>query len=85
MSMLADPLGEITPSRYDTLRLREAALDAELPHLASLIAEVHFWRCVLDQGTPASQCPIFRMYRDALEGLEAVQAELVSLGAFLVV
>jgi hypothetical protein len=32
---------------------------------------------------PASQCPIFRMYRDALEELEAVQAELVSLGAFL--
>jgi hypothetical protein len=89
MSTLADRpdlialLGGITPSRYAALRLREAILDAELPRLASLVAEVHFWRCVLDQGMPASQCPIFRMYRDALAELEAVQAELVSSGAFL--
>jgi hypothetical protein len=48
MSMLADRPDLITPSRYDTLRLREAILDAELPRLASLVAEVHFWRCVLD-------------------------------------
>ena len=89
MSMLDDRpdlaalLGGITPSRYAALRLREAILDAELPRLASLVAEVAFWRCVLDADTPASQCPIFQMYREALKEMDSVRAELVSIGAFL--
>lgn len=77
-------LMNIATSDYDTLRFRLDILDAELPRLASLVAEVAFWRCVLDAGIPHTQCAIFLIYRAALLEYNEVQEALVAMGAFLV-
>lgn len=76
--------GSIEVSHWDMLRVRLETLDRELPMLASLVAEVACWRAVLDAEIPRSQCALFLIYRDALLEYNDVQAELVSIGAFLV-
>lgn len=81
---LAAQLGDVTVSHYDMLRTRLEMLDEELPRLASLVAEVAFWRCVLDADVPHTSCAVFLIYRDALTEYNDIQAELVAIGAFLV-
>lgn len=76
--------GSIEVSHWDMLRVRLEILDRELPVLASLVAEVACWRAVLDAEIPRSACPLFLIYRDALLEYNSIQAELVSIGYWLV-